>query len=247
MDEPTVTRTGKREEARQALARYHSDPFYARLGNAVSWAVLTGQGLLLLLTFRDTLGWGVALLALALAWLAADLLGGVVHLLMDHHDTYTGRLGPLTAAFHQHHTRPRYEEKPLPQVYFHESGFKLWLPPFLALGAGLALAGGLGPFALRVWAWTGVLSSVAEVSHYLVHSHHRRWAEVLASAGLLLSRRRHARHHREDNVGYAFLNGWSDPLLDLVARRWFPGYKRGTDLHFRDEGDEHSATVRDSA
>jgi len=225
----------RRREARQALARYQHDPFYVRLGLAVSWAVVAGQGLLVALTLRDTLGWGLAALALALSWLAADLLGGVVHLLMDHRDTYTGRLGPLTAAFHQHHQKLRYEEKPLPLVYFHESGFKLWLPPFLALGVLLELAGALDPFALRVWAWTGVLSSVAEVSHYLVHGRRRRWAEALATAGLLLSRRRHARHHREDNVGYAFLNGWSDPLLDRVARCGFPGYKAGTDLHFQEE------------
>jgi hypothetical protein len=236
-DEPgTAGLADRRREYQEALWRYREDPFYTRLGKVVSASVLTGQAGLLLVSLREDLGWLPALLALALAWLAADLLGGVVHLLMDHHDRYTGRLGPLVAAFHLHHQQPRYEEKSLARVYIHESGFKLWLPFFLAAGLGLGLAGWLDGLPLRVWAWTGILSSVAEVSHFLVHARRRPWADWLAAAGLLLSRRHHSRHHREDNVGYAFLNGWSDPLLNAVARRWFPGYRNGTDRHARQDG-----------
>jgi hypothetical protein len=55
---------------------------------------------------------------------------------------------------------------------------------------------------------------------------------ILRGAGLLLSRRHHARHHRDDNANYAFLNGVTDPLLNVVARRWARGYKRNTDLHY---------------
>lgn len=207
----TARLESKRREYREALRRYREEPFYARLGGLVSATVLAGQAGLLALSLQDTLGWVSALLALALAWPLADLMGGVVHLLMDHHDRYTGQLGPLVAAFHLHHQQPRYEEKPLARVYIHESGFKLWLPFFLAAGLGLGLAGWVDGLPLRLWAWTGILSSVAELSHFLVHARRRPWADRLAAMGLLLSRHHHARHHREDNVGYAFLNGWSDP------------------------------------
>jgi hypothetical protein len=44
--------------------------------------------------------------------------------------------------------------------------------------------------------------------------------------------RYHARHHRNDNVQYAFLNGMSDPLLDLIARKFYTGYKTTTDNHY---------------
>jgi hypothetical protein len=153
---------------------------------------------------------------------------------MDHHAHYLGWTGPLTAAFHLHHKTPRYQDKALVAVYIHESGFKLWLPVYLGAVLALAFQPGLPPALLRLLALVGVLSSVAELSHYLCHNSHARWARALATAGLLLSKRRHARHHREDNVGYAFLNGWSDPLLDLLARRFFRGYKQGTDLHVQD-------------
>ncbi|KAF0125468.1 MAG: hypothetical protein FD189_1561 [Elusimicrobia bacterium] len=59
-----------------------------------------------------------------------------------------------------------------------------------------------------------------------------RQAAALARAGLLLDKRRHARHHRDDNVSYTFLNAWTDPLVDRVAARFYAGYKNGTDLHY---------------
>lgn len=222
----------KQREFRAALARYEGEAAYRRLGWAVSAAVLLGQGALLVRSCQDSLGWAWSLSILPLAWWLADFLGGAVHLWMDHRDDYRGFFGPLTAAFHLHHRTPRYQDKPLWAVYIHESGFKLWLPPFLL--AGWLLAGLLPPIGLRIWASVGVLSSVAEVSHYLCHNSSARWVRWLAACGLLLSRRRHARHHREDNLSYAFLNGWSDPLLDFIARHRFSGYKQGTDRHFAD-------------
>jgi hypothetical protein len=51
-------------------------------------------------------------------------------------------------------------------------------------------------------------------------------------SGLLLSKRHHGRHHIEDNVNYAFLNGMSDPLINIIAKKLYPGYKSTTDLHY---------------
>jgi sterol desaturase/sphingolipid hydroxylase (fatty acid hydroxylase superfamily) len=56
--------------------------------------------------------------------------------------------------------------------------------------------------------------------------------QVLAKCGLLLSKRHHAHHHLEDNMNYAFLNGFSDPVLNVIAKRYYPGYKTTTDRHF---------------
>jgi hypothetical protein len=47
-----------------------------------------------------------------------------------------------------------------------------------------------------------------------------------------MSKRHHARHHLADNVDYAFLNGLTDPLLNVIAKKLYPGYKDTTDLHY---------------
>ncbi|MDO8803076.1 MAG: fatty acid desaturase CarF family protein [Elusimicrobiota bacterium] len=91
---------------------------------------------------------------------------------------------------------------------------------------------GLNPVLLYTLVYTGMLSSVAEVSHYLAHNSNSPVAGFLARTGLLLPKRRHARHHLEDNVSYTFLNGATDPLVDMIARRYSAGYKNGTDLHY---------------
>jgi hypothetical protein len=55
---------------------------------------------------------------------------------------------------------------------------------------------------------------------------------VLERLGLILSTRYHAWHHREDNVQYTFLNGMTDPLLNLIAKKFYRGYKNTTDTHY---------------
>jgi hypothetical protein len=37
---------------------------------------------------------------------------------------------------------------------------------------------------------------------------------------------------RLDNTNYAFLNGITDPLVNLIAQKISNGYKNSTDLHF---------------
>ncbi|MDP2361055.1 MAG: fatty acid desaturase CarF family protein [bacterium] len=206
--------------------------------------MLAGQAALLAHTLARPLDWAGGLAAFLLAYVLADLLNGLIHLAMDHCARYSGWTGPLVAAFHLHHRTPRYQDKALWRVYVHESGFKLWLPAFQAGILLLIWNPGLPPFLLRVLALCAVLSSWAELSHYLCHNRRGRLLNLLARCGLLLDMRRHARHHREDNCSYAFLNGWTNPLIDLVARRCFPGYKQGTDLHYQDSG-QGGAPVRE--
>jgi len=222
----------KQREFNAAMERYERDPAYQRFGRAVSVANVSLQAALLLLAWRTPVGAVGQLAALAVAWILADFVNGLVHMIMDGADGYTSPVGPLIAAFHLHHENPRYRRVPLPLVYFNESGAKVWLVAFQLL----ALLGGLLvplPSAGRwVLAYFAILSSLAEVSHYACHVLDSRGARLLRRAGLLLSKRHHAPHHREDNVNYAFLNGVTDPLLNLVARRWGRGYKRRTDLHY---------------
>jgi sterol desaturase/sphingolipid hydroxylase (fatty acid hydroxylase superfamily) len=124
-----------------------------------------------------------------------------------------------------------YRRSFLPLVYFNESGAKLWLACAFLLVLAFSTVFPLPPFPLALFAYFGVFSSVAEVSHYLCHSPRGPVTTLLGKCGLLLSPRHHAKHHLADNTHYAFLNGMTNPLLDRIATRFFPGYKQTTDLH----------------
>ena len=53
----------------------------------------------------------------------------------------------------------------------------------------------------------------------------------LQSKRILLYKPYHLQHHRDDNIQYAFLNGMTDSLLNIIARYCFKGYKNHADLH----------------
>lgn len=224
-------------EARQrqfnaAMERYERDAIYPAIGKAVSIANVSLQLWLVTLAWPGAIGPAGQLLAFGVAWVLADFVNGLVHVFMDGNEAYESPVGPLIAAFHLHHRTPLYKRKPVLLVWFDESGSKLWLVGYL-LAAALAIrAGAVPPLAAWILVHFGLLSSAAEVSHYCCHTLDSRPVRFLRSVGLLLSKRHHARHHREDNVNYAFLNGISDPLLNVIARRWGRGYKRTTDLHY---------------
>ena len=222
----------KRRQFAAAMVKFRSDAWYQHFGLMVSATNVSLQAILLLRLFWSPLGFGFQVLALAVGYLAADFLNGLVHLVMDGYEDYTSLAGPLVANFHLHHRTPRYTPHHLAAIYFLESGSKIWLVVFL--GLTLAFSGWLPAFALHLLVFTGVLSSVAEVSHYLCHTSNSRVAKVLAAGGLFLSKRHHAKHHQGDNTHYAFLNGFTDPLLNLIAKKYSRSYKRGTDQHYAD-------------
>lgn len=224
----------KRAQFNAAMALYEGRRRYKLFGKAVASANVALQAFLLYRASARSMGAAGHLLVFAATYLAADFFNGLVHMHTDCMDDYESPGGPLIANFHLHHKRPRYQDHPLPLVYFNESASKVWLVPVLAAAALLSYAPGVNPALVWGLAWFGVLSSVAEVSHYLAHNSVSSWALLLGRARLLLDKRVHARHHREDNVSYTFLNALTDPLADIVARRFYPGYKRGTDLHYAD-------------
>ena len=64
----------------------------------------------------------------------------------------------------------------------------------------------------------GILSSVAELSHYWCDSAKTNaFISFLQKYRILLSLKHHRHHHIQDNRNYAFLNGASDPLLNIIA------------------------------
>ncbi|MBP1729563.1 MAG: hypothetical protein H6Q56_1936, partial [Deltaproteobacteria bacterium] len=228
---------GRAEEQKQqqfnaAMELFNSRPVYKAFGYGVAVVNISLQLFLVGRIMHLSLGVDGQLFALAAAWLLTDFINGLVHLYMDCNDRYASPAGPLIANFHLHHRTPLYKKNPLPVVYFLESGSKVWLVGYLLAVALLLATVPLAPLAASVLVYIGILSSVAEVSHYLCHSSTATPARWLAACGLLLSKRHHGRHHLEDNCNYAFLNGWSDPLLNLIARRCSPGYKTTTDRHY---------------
>lgn len=224
--------TEKQEQFNAAMELYNSKGGYHVFGVIVSIMNVSLQGYLLYRVWPLSIGAGRQLFSLIVAYLLADFINGLVHMYMDNNDRYDSIAGPLIANFHLHHKTPQYKRRNLLVVYFMESGSKVWLTGYLLLVVSLAGAANTGPTVSYILVYIGILSSIAEVSHYLCHSSISAAAGLLADCGLLLSKRHHARHHLQDNSSYAFLTGISDPLLDRIAAVCYKGYKGRSDLHY---------------
>ena len=224
--------SSKQMQFNAAMDRYQRLGRYQVCNKIVSVTNISLQMYLLYRIWPYALGLAWQTITLAVAVVITDFLNGIVHMVMDNNDRYDSFFGPFVANFHLHHKVMQYKKHNLALVYFNESGSKVWLVAYLAVVCLLlgALAG--HPIALHVLVYVGILSSVAEVSHYLCHSSDSAISMFLGNVNLLLQKRHHARHHLEDNKNYAFLNGLSDPLLNLLATALYPGYKQTTDLHY---------------
>ncbi|HEY5957021.1 MAG TPA: fatty acid desaturase CarF family protein [Polyangiaceae bacterium] len=224
--------TEKQAQFNAAMERYERTPAFRLVTRVVAFSNVALQLATAYLLVREPIGYGANAIAIVTAYVLADFINGWVHLHMDNSDNYESFTGPFYAAFHLHHRTPRYRLRPVWLVYYEESGSKVWLcivEVLLFVGVGLKWH---SPWFAHLVLYFAILSCVAEVSHYLCHVPPTRWGRVLARVGLLLSSRYHGRHHREDNVQYAFLNGMTDPLLDWIAKRFYSGYKSTTDRHF---------------
>jgi len=227
-----VELTHKQKEFNAAMELYHSRKIYKLITTIVSVANTILQIYLLSRLWLKPIGMLWQLIALLTAYVVTDFVNGLVHMYMDNNDNYDSLAGPLIANFHLHHKTPQYRRDYLPAIYFKESGSKIWLVGYLlAVVTGQAQYS-LNPVALHILVYIGILSSVAEVSHYLCHSSTSRPVLFLEGIGVLLSKKRHAVHHTADNTNYTFLNGFTDPLVNLIARICCKGYKQGSDQHF---------------
>ncbi|MBI5848856.1 MAG: hypothetical protein HZB31_13095 [Nitrospirae bacterium] len=222
----------KQREFNAAMERYEKVGIYKVIGKTVSVVNVSLQCYLLYLVIPVSIGLPLQLLAIFSSYLAADFLNGLVHMFMDSNDDYDSLAGPLIAAFHLHHKTPLYRKNNLLLVYFNESGAKIWLVGYLLIAVILISATSIQPVFSYIIVYIGILSSAAEVSHYCCHVSDSKIEQYLQYPGLLLSKKHHGLHHIADNVNYAFLNGFTDPLLNFIARNYSRGYKNTTDRHY---------------
>ncbi|MBL0225682.1 MAG: hypothetical protein IPQ16_08950 [Geobacteraceae bacterium] len=224
--------SAKQQQFNAAMELYTGKVRYRVLGLLVSGLNVFLQFYLLYKVWPQSIGVVRQIIALVAAYILTDFINGLVHMYMDNNDRYESLDGPLIANFHLHHRTPQYRKRNLLVVYFMESGSKVWLVPYLLLVQLMLSMTVIDPTVLYTLVYIGILSCVAEVSHYLCHASTSATAGFLGDCGLLLSKRHHARHHLQDNNGYAFLNGCSDPLLNLIAAKICKGYKQRSDLHY---------------
>lgn len=240
----SVELSEKQVEFNAAMQRYRTLARYQVFNRAVSIVNISLQAALLIRLWPLGIAPFWALAAFLVAFVLADFLNGLVHMVMDNNDRYDSAFGPLVANFHLHHKVMQYQSRPLPVVYFNETGSKVWLVGYLAALLALFDAGLLHPVAAHLLVYLGILSSCAEVSHYLSHNSAAPLTLLLGKVWVILPKRHHARHHQEDNRNYAFLNGVSDPLLNLIAAALYPGYKKTTDTHYAHYNVDSDASFR---
>ncbi|MBF0314080.1 MAG: hypothetical protein HQK52_11745 [Oligoflexia bacterium] len=222
----------KQQEFNSAMKRYEQDKAYFYFNKFISIAIIGLQAILIICVAKSDISCNAHLVILLMAYVLADFINGLIHMYMDNNDHYNWIGGPLVANFHLHHKKILYDKKPLPIVYFNETGSKVWLLPTLLLVVVLAWMHLISPALVAFFMYFGIFSSIAEVSHYICHMLNSPWAKLLGDLHILLSKRHHGKHHSADNKNYAFLNGMTDPLLNIIASKYFLGYKKNTDLHF---------------
>lgn len=222
----------KQDKFNKAMELYHSRKRYQLTGKLAASINIVLQIILLVLVWPLDLALSSQILAVVVAFAITDFLNGLIHMVMDNNESYERFYGPFVANFHLHHQTPKYVQRSLPVVYFNETGSKLWLVPFQILVLVLVIQQGLSSFVLHVLVYVSILSSMAEISHYLCHSSTSKMVRWLGKAGILLSWKHHRLHHSGNNMNYAFLNGMSDPLINWLARTFYAGYKETTDLHY---------------
>jgi len=222
----------KQRQFNSAMELYTGKAIYQWTGVLVSTINVSLQIYLLYQSTHFPIDAAWRLAAVVAAFLLSDLVNGMVHMFMDNNDRYDSIFGPFIANFHMHHRTPMYKRNPLFVVYFNETGSKIWLVGYLVVLSILVGSIEMNPVLVHILIYFGILSSVAEVSHYLCHTSTSPIVMFLARIGLLLPKRHHAVHHMSDNRSYAFLNGFTDPLINLIAMKLCQGYKSRTDLHF---------------
>ncbi len=213
-----------------AMKKYHEKKRYGYIYLLVSFLNVGMQFYLLSVLFTLNFQWHLFLVIFLLAYFLTDFINGYIHLYMDNNHNYEGIMGPFVASFHLHHRHPTYANFSLPRIYFNESGAKFWLVLFLLLTIVLSFTQ-INSYLLMTLIFIGILSSVAEVSHFLCHNGKSSTVLFLQNIGILLSMKHHRKHHEEDNQSYAFLNGMSDFFLDKIAKRFYDGYQNYSDLH----------------
>jgi len=222
----------QQKQFNSAMYKYTNRKIYKLFGKLVSLINVSFQIYLLYLVIQISISafWNVA--AFIAAFFLTDFVNGLVHMIMDNTAGYNSIAGPLIANFHLHHKTPMYKKSPILLVYFNETGAKVWLVGYLFVVTLILSLSNPNPVAAYILVYVGILSSFAEVSHYLCHTSDSGTFMFLSKIRVLLSKHHHAQHHYNENTNYAFLNGCTDPLINLIAGKFYKGYKSTTDCHF---------------
>ena len=223
--------TIKQKEFNHAMEAYHLYGYYQYIYKMVSLFNLLLQLILLTIMLSLDIAWYEYIIALFIAYFLTDFINGLVHMYMDNNENYSSKWGAFIASFHLHHKTQHYKNANLFLVYFNESGAKFWLVPYLALIWAVSFLA-INSTILLILIMIGILSSVAEVSHYLCHNSDSKSVAWLQKYRILLPMSHHKHHHQNENEGYAFLNGSSDFIIDMIAKKLYTGYKNGSDKHF---------------
>ena len=223
-------------EYSQAINKYKTNAFYVRFEILISILVIFLQISSVIHCIQAYQFNGVSglFIALVFSYIAADFFNGIAHMILDNNTGYTSIAGPFIAAFHMHHATLNYKETNPFKLYFYESGHKFWLAIYLLLLCFSQIYFELNNNLNLCFVAFGILSSIAELSHFWCHNlaHKKKGViKFLQNNYLLLNLKHHRIHHVEDNVNYAFLNGMSDPLLNIIAKGYYGGYKKNSDLH----------------
>lgn len=216
------------------MQRYNNVSIYTLLERINSIFVVSLQAHILVSLLRSYDGTLIIALfgAFIVAYILTDFINGLVHMYMDNNTQYTSVVGPFISAFHLHHAR-RYKPKHPLKVYFYETGTKFWLLVYL-IGLAFSQHYLLLNYSVNVCLVSiGILSSIAELSHYWCHNATKKnkFISLLQKYHILLPKKHHAAHHLHDNTHYAFLNGVTDPLLNKISRYYYKGYKNHADQH----------------
>lgn len=223
----------KQKQFNKAMNLYENKKVYQSFGKIISFLNVVIQIYLIFKLFSFDIGVLKNIESFGLAYFLADFINGLVHMYMDNNDNYNSMAGPLIASFHLHHKTPLYKKRNVFIVYYNESGSKIWLCVLQILFVILLNVLKVNSFVFYTFFYFSILSCIAELSHYSCHVSSSKFIEVFRKTGLILNKKHHGKHHMEDNVNYAFLNGISDPIINLIAKKYYKGYKKGTDLHYK--------------
>lgn len=217
------------------MQRYSQSKFYPGLERINSFLVLVLQALTLLklVSTYDGTRPIVLLATFIVAYVLTDFINGLVHMYMDNNTHYSSLIGPFISSFHLHHSRLRYNYRSALKVYVYESGTKFWLLAYLIALSCVQHTAGLNYSLNLCLVSVGILSSLAEVSHFWCHNATKKNKIIyrLQKYRILLAKQHHLAHHKQDNTHYAFLNGMTDPLLNKISHYCYAGYKNHADQH----------------
>lgn len=234
----------KAKEYHLAIEKYHAIAWYSRVEIFSSVVVVSLQVATLIKLFENYTGTNViAMIAtIIFAYIIADFISGIAHMIGDSNTHYTSIIGPFIAVFHLHHSRLIYKNKHPIKIYFYESGQKFWMILYLSALLIMQSYGAINFCSALFLVAIGILSSVAELSHFWCHNKAQCniIVQYLQKYRILLSMKHHGFHHRNDNTHYAFLNGMTDPLVNLIAYHFCKGYKNHADLHLTIHGDSQN-------